>query len=203
MVCIREGRVEDAKACAEIYSHYVHNTIITFEVPPEPTALDFEDRIRAAHCWLVVTDGDSGPDNSASDDAAIVGFAYATTFHPRSAYRWSTATSIYLSATSSHHRRGTGTALYTALLERLAQMGFRQAFGLVTLPNAASCAIHEKFGFEKVGHCKRVGWKLGKWRDVLWYQLDLNPALTRREIEEEDDFESAGPSPTDPAPYKT
>jgi phosphinothricin acetyltransferase len=159
---VRPATVADAAACAEVYRPYVLDTVITFETAV-PTAEDMAARIVAAqvlHEWLVLdVDGD------------IAGYAYAQRFNPRAAYLWSVETSVYL---ARHRlRAGGGRMLYAELLTRLAGRGFRRAFAGITQPNEASNAFHEAFGFRPAGLYRRVGWKLGAWHDVAWWQLDL------------------------------
>jgi phosphinothricin acetyltransferase len=158
---IRDALPTDASSCAEIYAPYCTSSIITFElVPLTPT--EMAGRIAAAqsHVFLV-----------AESDGNVVGYAYAGAFNPRMAYRWSCTTTVYLSPIAQG--RGIGKALYGALLDRLRDRGYKQAFAGISQPNENSNGIHEKMGFERVAKFKRVGWKLGRWHDVVWYQLDL------------------------------
>lgn len=156
------ANADDAIACAAIYAPYVADTVISFELVP-PNASTMRERIETAvqtHAWLVV-----------EIDATVVGYAYAHPFASRPAYRWSCESSIYLAA--SHRQAGIGSQLYSALLERLTERGFRTVLAGLTLPNAASERLHRSAGFEPVGVYRRVGWKDGAWRDVAWYQRDL------------------------------
>lgn len=115
---------------------------------------------RETHEWLVL-----------EQDHQIVGYAYAHAFNPRAAYQWSVETSIYVAA--HHYRFGGGRKLYTRLLQRLIERGYRRAFAGITQPNEASNAFHRSFRFEHAGLYRRVGWKHGQWHDVAWMQLDL------------------------------
>lgn len=156
---VRDAAVDDAAACVQIYAPYVLDTAITFETEvPKPEVM--AARIRTAHAWLVL-----------EDDGAVVGYAYATEFKSRVAYRWSVETSVYLD--TDRRSGGGGRALYEELLHRLARRGFRRAFAGVTQPNEVSMAFHRSFGFETAGVFRRVGWKHGAWRDVAWLQVDL------------------------------
>jgi L-amino acid N-acyltransferase YncA len=159
---VRDATVEDAAACAGIYAPYVRDTVVSFELEP-PTADEMAARIEAAlarHAWVVLEDG-----------GRVVGYAYGTTFNPRAAYDWSTSVSVYTG--TGRRRTGAGRALYTALLDRLAVRGFRTALAGVALPNDASVGLHTAMGFEPVGTYRRVGWKLGRWHDVTWFQRPL------------------------------
>lgn len=159
---VRPASAGDANACVAIYQPYVEDTAITFETEV-PTPEEMAARITAArkqHEWLVL-----------EHDGNVIGYAYAHAFNPRAAYQWSTETSIYLAA--HHHRGGGGRKLYTQLLQRLADRGYRRAFAAITQPNSASNEFHRSFGFEHVGLYRRVGWKHSSWHDVAWMQLDL------------------------------
>jgi len=154
----------DAAGCAAVYAPYVSDTVISLEASP-PTAAEFERRIgqiSATHPWLV-----------AEIDHQVAGFAYGSAHRERASYRWATDVSVYVA--SAHQRNGVGTTLYRELFGLLARQGFRVACAGVTLPNEASVAIHESFGFELVGVYRHIGWKHGAWRDVGWWQADLAP----------------------------
>lgn len=133
---VRRATTADAAACAEIYRPYVLDTAITFETDV-PTVAEFAERIAkalATHEFLVL-----------EVDGCIAGYAYAQTFNPRAAYRWSVETSVYVAQDRRH--TGGGRMLYTELLQRLAQRGFRRAFAGIAQPNEASNALHAAFGF--------------------------------------------------------
>lgn len=159
---VRDATGADAAACALIYRPYVTGTAITFEIEP-PDAAELADRIEGAsrtHSWLVGEDNDR-----------VVGYAYGSRFNARAAYSWSCEASVYLEP--GRRRTGAGTALYGALLRRLADRGFRTAVAGMTLPNEASVGLHRALGFEPVGTYRRIGWKLGRWHDVAWMQCQL------------------------------
>ena len=159
---IRDAVAADAARCAEIYAPYVRDTAISFEEePPSPAAM--EERIadaQRAHAWLVLEQDDD-----------VVGYAYGGPFMSRAAYQWATAVSVYLAP--GRRRTGAGRALYEALFDRLAARGHRTALAVIALPNEASVGLHVALGFEHVGTYRRVGWKLGRWHDVAWYQRPL------------------------------
>jgi len=155
----------DAAACAAIYAPHVEGSAVSFE-ELAPDAAEMAARIGrygASHAWLV-----------AEREGQVVGYAYATKYNERPAYRWSTSVSVYVA--EGERGRGVGRTLYTALFECLRERGFRMACAGITLPNAASVALHERLGFERVGVNRHIGWKHGAWRDVGWWQLELTPA---------------------------
>jgi L-amino acid N-acyltransferase YncA len=164
----------DGGACAAIYAPYVLETAISFEEEP-PTEPEFALRIEtdsARFPWLVAEDG-----------GAVIGYAYASTHRERAAYRWAAEVAVYIDR--SHQRRGAGRALYESLLERLQRQGFYMACAGITLPNDASVALHEACGFEPVGVFRRLGWKLGSWHDVGWWQRELRSPEPGRPSEPE------------------
>ena len=159
---VRDATPVDAAACAAIYAPYVRDTAITLEIEP-PDAAEFTRRIAAAaarHAWLVL-----------EDDGRVTGYAYGGPFKERAAYRFACEVSVYLEL--GLRRSGGGRALYSALLARLAERGYRTAAAGITVPNAASAGLHAALGFVPVGTFRRVGWKHDRWHDVAWMQCDL------------------------------
>lgn len=160
---IRDAVADDAAAIAAIYNHYVLTTSISFE---EQAVTDSEMQQRIADIqrsglpWLV-----------AELDGVLVGYAYATKWRVRHAYRFSVESSVYLAPDLAG--KGLGTALYQQLLERLSASGYHLVIGGVALPNAASVALHEKMGFEKVAQFREVGFKFGRWIDVGYWEKSL------------------------------
>lgn len=152
----------DSGACAAIYAPYVRETVISFEEVP-PSAGEMAERMGRTlrtHPWLVE-----------ERHGEVVGYAYASPHRDRAAYRWAADVTVYVHA--GHHRRGVGRGLYLALLDRLRAQGFRTACAGITLPNDKSVGLHSAMGFVPVGVYRGVGWKLGAWHDVGWWQLDL------------------------------
>ena len=161
---IRLAAPADAAAIAEIYRPAVVERATSFEVEP-PDAREMATRIESCLTrfpWLV-----------AEDDGVVVGYAYASPHRTRAAYQWSVDVSAYVSA--SAHRRGIGRSLYDALFRILALQGFRNAYAGITMPNDASEHFHRALGFSTVGIYRRVGYKLGRWHDVLWLERSLVP----------------------------
>jgi L-amino acid N-acyltransferase YncA len=163
---IRDANPErDAAACAAIYAPHVESSPVSFE-ERAPGAAELGVRIErygAGHAWLV-----------AERRGEVVGYAYATAFNERPAYRWSASVSVYVGEAA--RGQGVGRALYEALFARLRERGFRMACAGITLPNEASVGLHEALGFERTGVNREIGWKEGAWRDVGWFQLELAPA---------------------------
>jgi L-amino acid N-acyltransferase YncA len=153
----------DAAPCAEIYAPYILASATSFEedAPDEEEMADRIARISTTYPWLVAERG-----------GEVLGYAYACRHRERPAYRWSTDVSVYVA--EGQWRQGVGRGLYEALFEHLRRQGFRTACAGITLPNAASVALHEDLGFALVGVYRRIGWKAGAWRDVGWWQLELS-----------------------------
>jgi len=162
----RPVRATDADAIASIYDHYVAHTVVTFEL--DPVAVDTMrsriDEIAAlALPWHVV-----------EDDGAVLGYAYATRWRARPAYRHSVETTVYLHPDATG--RGLGRLLYGDLLNTLQRDGYHTAIGGIALPNAASVALHEALGFAPAGEFREVGRKFGRWIDVGFWQRMLQDA---------------------------
>ena len=158
---IRNALDKDIISIAEIYNHYISDTSITFEtetISPEDI-LDRISKVQADNLpWLIAED----------DMGKVIGYAYASKWRERFAYRFSVEVTVYLSPNSSGH--GVGTKLYEALFSELRLRSIHSVIGGITLPNKASVALHEKFGLEKVAHFKEVGFKFNQWRDVGYWQ---------------------------------
>lgn len=160
---IRSATPADAAAIAGIYNHYITDTIVTFE-ETTVTGDEMAERIAAVladgHPWLV-----------AEEQGVVLGYAYASTWKGRCAYRFTLETTVYLRHGASG--RGMGSALYAALLARLREMNIHVAVGCLALPNEDSVRLHEKLGFRKVAHFTEVGYKFERWLDVGFWELRL------------------------------
>lgn len=161
---IRPASTVDAERIVAIYNHYIATTTISFEEEPV-TAADMAKRIgdvdAAKLPWLVMCEGET-----------LIGYAYATKWRVRAAYRFAVETSVYLDP--QHAGKGAGTTLYEALLAELRQRELQLAIGGIAQPNEASVRLHERLGFKKVAHFEEVGLKFGRWIDVGYWQLKLN-----------------------------
>jgi L-amino acid N-acyltransferase YncA len=152
----------DAGPIADIYRPSVENSFVTFE-EVAPTEAEMAERIASTLAftpWLV-----------AEDEGGVVGYAYAGRHRERAGYRWSVDISAYVR--HDRHGRGIGLALYRTLIPILGAQGFVNAFAGITRPNPASVALHRSIGMELLAVYRDVGYKLGAWRDVAWYQLRL------------------------------
>jgi L-amino acid N-acyltransferase YncA len=160
---IRDATTADSEAIALIYNHFVTKTIVTFEtaeVAPEEIAQRITTVQSGAYPWLVAQRGES-----------VIGYAYASKWHVRNAFRFSAESSIYLAP--EHSGQGIGSILYNKLFERLATTNIHTLIGGIALPNEASVALHEKHGFVKVAHYREVGFKLDRWIDLGYWQRML------------------------------
>ena len=147
---------------AAIYRPVVEDTAISFETTA-PGRQEMARRVvetLQSYPWLVC-----------ERDGRIAGYAYATRHRVRAAYQWSVDTSVYID--EADRRSGVGRGLYLSLFAILAAQGYFNAFAGIALPNPGSVALHEAMGFEKLGVYHNVGFKLGEWRDVGWWQLML------------------------------
>ena len=161
---IRLATPADGARLAEIYAPAVVGSGISFELEP-PDGTEMARRVSyvtARTPWLVV-----------EHRGVVAGYAYAGRFRERAAYDWSVEVSAYVGA--EHHRSGVARALYTSLFAALAVQGFHNAYAGVALPNDASLALHAAMGFTLVGTYQRVGYKLGQWRDVRWFERAIVP----------------------------
>lgn len=160
---IRLALPADAEAIARIYNHFILNSVSTFEeqvITPQAIEERMQKISAASLPWLV-----------AESSSKIVGYAYASGWKDRSAYRYSVECSVYIDPDSLGV--GIGSKLYETLLADLRQKKVHAVIGGISLPNEASARLHEKFGFRKVAHFKEVGYKFGQWVDVGYWQLVL------------------------------
>ncbi|MEQ9004155.1 MAG: N-acetyltransferase family protein [Pseudomonadales bacterium] len=160
---LRPATAADAEALARIYNPYILDTIITFE----ETAITAAEMARR----VAEVDGYGLPWLVAEHAGAVVGYAYATRWRTRHAYRFAVESTVYLGPEAIG--RGIGTQLYEALFEALRQRGTHAVIGGIALPNDASVGLHEKLGMRKVAHFPEVGFKFGRWIDVGYWQRNL------------------------------
>jgi phosphinothricin acetyltransferase len=167
---IRFAEPEDAAAIVAVYGPYCDGTVISFETAA-PTAEQMRERIERItkqFPWLVC-----------EINGEVAGYVHACPHRERAAYRWAVDVAVYVAP--HHHRRGIGQALYSVLFQILRAQGYFKAYAGVTLPNPGSVGLHEAVGFKPLAVYPGVGYKFGKWLDVGWWELDLQPQLERPE----------------------
>jgi len=160
----RFAEEQDAAAIQAIYSPYCESSTVSFETKA-PSVEDMGQRIRKISeqfPWIV-----------GELDRRVLGYAYGCQHRERAAYQWSVDSTVYVSRPAQ--RTGLGRGLYTSLFRILAFQGYCKAYAGITLPNPASVGLHEAMGFKPVGIYRGVGYKLGSWHDVGWWQLSLQP----------------------------
>ena len=168
---VRRVRLEDAAAITAIYAPIVRDTATSFETEP-PDAADMEGRIRrtAEHLpWLV------GVRVSESGEEDVIGYAFATPYRSRAAYRWSVEVSVYVDESS--RGRGIARSLYSRLHALLRDQGYRITYAVITLPNPASVRLHEALDYRQIGVFRCAGYKLAAWHDVLWMRREIGPLV--------------------------
>ena len=157
---IRNVNLTDAAQIAEIYNYYIKNTHQTFETEPL-SAEEMRERISDI--------SENYPYLVAEEDGEIYGYAYATQFKLRQAYEFSAEVSIYVK--NEAKQKGIGTRLYDRLFEELKETDIHAIIAGISLPNDGSVRFHEKLGFNKVAHFREVGYKLGRWVDVGYWEM--------------------------------
>jgi phosphinothricin acetyltransferase len=160
---IRPATPADAESLARIYNFYVRETFVTFE-EQVVSAGGMTARLQAVQ-------GASLPWLVAAQNGEVVGYAYAAKWNGRSAYRFSTEVTVYLD--QARAGQGIGSSLYRHLLATLQSRGIHAAIGGIAMPNEASVALHQKFGFKKVAEFREVGFKFDRWIDVSYWQKIL------------------------------
>ena len=164
---IRIATSADAKSILDIYAPYIQNTSLTFETEV-PSQDDFATRIQS---YL-----DNWPWLVCELDGKIAGYAYASRYRERTAYQWSVECSVYIH--DEYRGAGIASQLYTTLFAFLKYQGYNNVYAVINLPNDRSVAFHEKMGFTYFATFENVGYKLGKWKNVGWWQLKLNDYVT-------------------------
>ena len=166
---IRVARESDAAALRDIYAPYVERTAVSFEyeAPDVATFLERIRRVQERYPYLV-----------AESDGALLGYAYAGSFHTREAYSWSAEASIYLRLDC--RRMGIGSALYRALESALRAMGVRRLYASIAVPDDPdehltldSVRFHTAMGYHTVGEFHHCGWKFGRWYSTVWMEKVL------------------------------
>ena len=158
---------EDAPVIAQIYAPFVEGSAVSFEMlPPDAETMAGRiDKLWPGHPWIV-----------AEEDGRVLGYAYGSPYRERKAYQWAVEVTVYLDETA--RGKGLGRMLYAVLIDLLIRQGFTKAYGVVTLPNPASAALHEAAGFRPFAVYKDIGFKNGAWHDVGWWERDLATGVT-------------------------
>ena len=159
---IRLANSADLAAINDIYNHYVFHSTCTYQETPEA--------IEARVAWFA-RHGDRHPVTVAEVDGRIVGWGSLSEYHARSAYRNTVENSVYVH--HEFHRRGIGGVILGDLIARARITGHRAIIAGIDADQPASVALHRKFGFVEVGHLKQVGFKFGRWLDVIYMELLL------------------------------
>jgi phosphinothricin acetyltransferase len=159
---IRPASVADAAAIAAIYNPYVEQTVITFEEAPVSLS-DMEARIRAIRAGY--------PYLVWEENGEVLGYAYFSKWKERAAYRFAVEDSIYIKM--GHERKGIGGALLTTLIDEARRRSLHAMVAVITVPNERSVSLPEKLGFRKIGQLDEIGFKLGNWLDVGYWELLL------------------------------
>ncbi len=152
---IRNTTPQDIKRITEIYNHYIENTTITFEYDRVTPEIMSERFLKYSEKYAYLT---------AELDGEVVGYAYGSAIWERAAYKYSTELSVYLDKDSLGN--SIGTALYNVLIRKLEEKGFMNFYARISLPNTASIALHEKFGFYECGRFTKIGYKFDRWIDL-------------------------------------
>jgi phosphinothricin acetyltransferase len=159
---IRPANLSDAEAILSIYAPYITGTCVSFET--EVPQLDaFRERMRGIMeeypCYVCEYNG------------KVVGYAYASKYAERRAYRFSADLSVYIAP--EHHGKGVGRMLYEKLMSELFRRGFYTVYACVTAENEGSVSFHKALGFHEVGRFHNIGYKHGRWHDVVWLEKPL------------------------------
>lgn len=164
---IRPAKTSDAESIAAIYNRYITRSTATFEVDTLSVA-EMEARIRAIAA--------SHPYYIYEAEGRVAGYCYAHPWKERAAYAHTWETTVYVAPEQRGH--GIGSQLMRRLIADCRERGLcRSLIACITGNNEASIAMHERLGFERVSHFKKVGYKFGQWLDIVDYQLELCPPL--------------------------
>ncbi len=166
---LRDASQADIPAIADIYRESVLNGVASYEIVP-PSEAEMTQRFSAIvsqrYPYIAAVDADGG----------LLGYAYASAFRTRPAYRWMVEDSIYLAPEA--RGRGIGKVLIAELINRCTDLGFRQMTAVIGGASPASIALHLKAGFVEVGLMRGTGYKHGRWLDTMFMQRALGEGMT-------------------------
>ncbi|WP_038180283.1 GNAT family N-acetyltransferase [Vibrio rhizosphaerae] len=168
---IRNAHLNDAAAITAIYNHFIRDTTITFEEQPlsvDQMGARLQKILDTGFPYLVL-----------EVDHEVMGYAYASPWHGRSAYRFTAESTIYLASPATG--KGFGRALYRKLIERLKQQGIKNVMGVIALPNRPSVRLHESLGFNQVGEFHDIGFKFNRHISVGYWQLEIDASMRQRD----------------------
>lgn len=154
----------DVPGIAAIYRHYVLNSTATFDLEPPPESFmadKFGHLVDLGHPAFVAE----------AEDGEVIGYAYASIYRPRPAYRFTCENSVYCAPEAQ--RQGLGTALMETIIDRSRAHGFKQMIAVITAESTGSIHLHEKLGFREVGRYVAVGFKFDRWLDIVHMQKAL------------------------------
>ena len=163
-VTLRPAAEADLVAVNDIYNHYVRTCTCTYQEAPE--TMDSRREWFRQH-------GGPHPVIVAEAEGLAVGWGSLSQFHPRSAFRHTVEDSVYVH--HGHQGRGLGSLLLPELVRQARALGHRAIIGAIDSQQPGSIALHTKFGFQEVGRLRGVGLKFGRWLDVVYMQLALDP----------------------------
>ena len=170
-ITIRPVTTADAEELVSIYAPYVLETAVTYEYEV-PSVEEFRGRIE--HTTK------NYPYLAAVEDGMILGYAYASAFHPRAAFLWSAEVTVYVRREA--HGRGIGRGLYEKLEEILTKQNVQTVIALIADPNPESVAFHEKMGYRVAGRLTDCAYKLGQWRGMYYMEKYLGDRVGKPEI---------------------
>ena len=182
-IVIRPAIERDVLPVLEVYSPFVRETAVSFETSV-PSPGEMWERISSI--------GENYPFLVCEIDYRMAGFAYATNHRQRDAYKWCKEVSVYVHP--GFRGKKVATALYHTLFRILKLQGVVNLLAGITLPNPESIGFHEKMGFRKAGEFTGLGYKLGKWQNVGWWELSMDkgikpspqPIIPFRELQDSD-----------------
>jgi L-amino acid N-acyltransferase YncA len=169
-IFVRPSRDTDVEAMLSIYRHHIRRGVeegVDDSGTPEPD--DLRDRRKNFRSHRL-------PHLVATQDGKVVGYAYVVLFRKRPAYRFAVKHSIYIH--HAHQGRGVGGVLIKQLIDACAAAGFRQMIGYIDADNSASLALHDRFGFARVGLLRGVAYRYGRWADTVMVQRSLAQGAT-------------------------
>ncbi len=178
---IRVASPDDAETVHDIYGAYVNEEYVTFTTE-NPDVQHYREKITGTlkkYPFYIAED----------KNGKVLGYVYGSALRPHDAYKWNVESTIVL-APDAPRRQGIATALYAKFMEALKRQGYKHVYAVIVDTNEASIALHRALGFETAGHFENAGYKLGKWRGIVWMKKALDES--NGEPEEPKPFQAAG-----------